>query len=84
MDDRKAKLVRDQIEREQRVGRAEAAARRATLEAEKAAREAALAAEVDMPGSGHTISGGDVLPEEEMDHEDMDEEPEDPPEHKNR
>jgi len=78
MDDRKAKSVRDQIEREQRAGRAEAAARRAALEAEKAAREAALVPEVDMPGSGHVISGGHDSPEE------MDEELEDPMEHKNR
>lgn len=78
MDDRKAKSVRDQIEREQRVGRAEAVERRATREAEKAAREAALAAEVVMPGSGHTIGDVDDLPKEEMSVEDMEGEVEDP------
>lgn len=75
--------MRDQIEREQRVGRAEAAERRATLEAAKAAQEAVLAAEVVMPGSGHTIGDVHDLPKEEMSLEDMEGEVEDPVEPEN-
>lgn len=51
MDDRKSKLLRDQIEREQRAGRAEAAAKRAAAEAANSSRERAVSREDDVPRS---------------------------------
>lgn len=60
MDDRKAKLLRDEIEREQREGRAAALAQRAALEAANASRRTSVTPENLMPGSGNTLSDDHV------------------------
>lgn len=56
MDDRKSRMLRDEMEREQRSARAAAAAQREAAKAAKAAR-AARTTETPMPGGGQTLSG---------------------------
>jgi hypothetical protein len=54
MDDRKAKIMRDELEKEQRAGRAIAAANRAALQA-TSPRPGSSSPETSMPGSGHIL-----------------------------
>jgi hypothetical protein len=65
MDDRKAKLLRDEIERQQREGRAVALAQRAALEAAEASRRASVTPENLMPGLGNILSDDHVPLEDE-------------------
>jgi hypothetical protein len=56
MDDRKSRMLRDEMEKEQRGARAAAAAKREAAKAAKAAR-ASSSTEKTMPGGGQTLSG---------------------------